>query len=244
MCAIGHYLEHEGLATVSIALVRPHVETVKPPRSLWVPFELGRPLGVPGDATFQHKVVRAALDLLESKDGPVVLADYAQDAPAIESQEGWACPVALKPPPDAPTGYEAAIIEEVASLRPWYDIARKKHGRSTVGTCGIDIADAAQFVASQLTDSPRPVYRDDLGLGDATKLAVDDIKAFYFEAAAAQPRASASATLNEWFWGETTAGKVFLSLKGVCAKSDEPVMKALGAFTLVPRSQRHRLPDS
>lgn len=243
MCAVGHFLEDEGLATVSITLVRPHVEAIKPPRSLWVPFELGRPLGVPGDAAFQHRVLRAALDLLLSDDGPVLLADYPEDAPEVEvDMEGWACPVALKPPPDAAGGYEAAIAEEIASLRTWHDQAVKTRGRTTVGVTGTDIVDVGRFLASQLSDAPQPSYREDLGLGDAIKLACDEIKAFYYEAATAQPGPSTSAALDEWFWGETTAGKVFLELKAVCLESDDPVMQALGSFTLVPRSQLKRLP--
>lgn len=230
------------MATVSITLVRPHVEAVRPPRSLWVPFELGRPLGVPNDPEFQHRVVRAALDLLVSNDGPVLLADYPEDAPASTPEaEGWACPVALKAPPDEAGGYEAAIAEEIASLRTWHDLALKNRGRSTVGSSGADIEQVARFAASYLGGAPKPSYRDDLGVGDAMKLACDDIKAFYYEAATAQPGPSTSKALDDWFWGETTAGKVFLELKGVCMESDDPIMKALGTFTLVPRSQLSRL---
>ncbi|MCG8562002.1 MAG: hypothetical protein MI824_19570 [Hyphomicrobiales bacterium] len=156
MCAVGHFLEDEGLATVGITLVRPHVEAIEPPRALWVPFELGRPLGVPDDPAFQHRVLRAALDLLVCDDGPVLLADYPEDAPAVEvDMEGWACPVALKPPPDESTGYEAAIAEEIASLRTWHDQAVKERGRSTVGVTDTDIVDVGRFLASQLGDAPR-----------------------------------------------------------------------------------------
>jgi hypothetical protein len=45
--ALGHYLEEEGIATVAISLIRPQTENTKPPRALWVPFELGRPFGPP-----------------------------------------------------------------------------------------------------------------------------------------------------------------------------------------------------
>jgi hypothetical protein len=38
--ALGHYLEEEGIATVAISLIRPQTENTKPPRALWVPFEL------------------------------------------------------------------------------------------------------------------------------------------------------------------------------------------------------------
>lgn len=81
MGALGHYLEEEGVATTQISLIREHTESIRPPRALWVPFELGRPLGRPGDAGFQLDVLRAALILLESPTGPV-LRDYPGEAPS------------------------------------------------------------------------------------------------------------------------------------------------------------------
>ena len=76
MSALGHYLEEEGLATVAISLIRPQTEKTKPPRALWVPFELGRPFGPPSDADFQQRVILAALGLLERTDGPVLIEDF------------------------------------------------------------------------------------------------------------------------------------------------------------------------
>ena len=64
MSALGHFLETAGIATTGISLVREHSARMAPPRALWVPFELGRPFGAPGDAAFQHRVLGAALALL------------------------------------------------------------------------------------------------------------------------------------------------------------------------------------
>lgn len=57
-------LESLGLTTTVIGLVRPHMEKSANPRGLFVPFPLGRPLGKPGDAAFQRRVLLAALGLL------------------------------------------------------------------------------------------------------------------------------------------------------------------------------------
>ena len=73
MSAIGHYLEAAGLPTVQVSLIREHTASMKSPRALWVPYELGRPLGVPGDAAFQKRVLRAALSLLDRTDGPLII---------------------------------------------------------------------------------------------------------------------------------------------------------------------------
>ena len=53
---------------------------MKPPRALWVPFELGRPLGVPNAPDFQQRVLLAALELIEADEGPI-LKDYTEEAP-------------------------------------------------------------------------------------------------------------------------------------------------------------------
>ncbi len=76
MGGLAHYLEEEGVATTQISLIREHTEIIKPPRALWVPFELGRPLGLPDDPALQTRVLVAALKLLEAERGPV-LEDFA-----------------------------------------------------------------------------------------------------------------------------------------------------------------------
>ena len=65
-----------------------------------MPFELGRPLGVLGDAAFQTRVLRAALQLLEALSGPV-LADFPDDAPtAADAATPLVCPVSFASPPE------------------------------------------------------------------------------------------------------------------------------------------------
>ncbi|MGB1538895.1 MAG: selenoprotein B, partial [Pseudomonadales bacterium] len=58
--------------TTGISLIRENTASMQPPRALWVSFPLGRPLGKPGDPAFQHRVISAALDLLNRNDGPVL----------------------------------------------------------------------------------------------------------------------------------------------------------------------------
>jgi hypothetical protein len=49
---MSHTLEAAGMATTQISLVREHTAAIRAPRALWVPFILGRPLGVPNDPAF------------------------------------------------------------------------------------------------------------------------------------------------------------------------------------------------
>lgn len=60
-------LERAGIATVAIQLLREVVERVRPPRALFVPFPHGYPLGAPGDPALQHRVLEAAVGMLEDQ---------------------------------------------------------------------------------------------------------------------------------------------------------------------------------
>ncbi len=68
-------LERAGLTTVSLSLLREVATVIKPPRTLFVPFPLGFPLGAPNDAALQQRVILAALALLARTDVPV-LAEF------------------------------------------------------------------------------------------------------------------------------------------------------------------------
>ena len=240
MCALAHYLEREGIATVAIALVHEHAEGIGNPRTLSVPFELGRPLGAPDNPEFQLRVLRAALALLDRPDGPV-LEEFPDPAPEPADYEGWACPVSLPRPEAAPDGkHERFVVDEVARLRPWWDLARERRGRTTVGASGYEIEDAARLVSRYAdgadpgdTDPARKLYR-------SLKLACDDLMAFYTEAATAQPGAAASQDLSDWFWGETAGGKALLAVRERAAGEEDRGMRLLGSLLILPRSQVHR----
>ena len=65
-------LEREGIATVSISLLREVTETLRPPRALFVPYPLGYPLGEPQNAALQHRIIASALALLARNDAPIL----------------------------------------------------------------------------------------------------------------------------------------------------------------------------
>ena len=70
-------LERSGISTVCIQLLREVAAQVRPPRSLFVPFRHGFPLGTANDPVQQCDVMRAALRLLEDESlQPPVLVDY------------------------------------------------------------------------------------------------------------------------------------------------------------------------
>jgi hypothetical protein len=223
---LGHYFEQDGLATTQISLVREHTEKIRPPRALWVPFEMGRPLGVPGDAAFQTRVLLAALGLLEAEAGPV-LADYPEDAPAAADLTGWTCPVHFPPPPaeGEPEPLLDALERERARLAPWYDLAVGTHGGTTVGSSGLEIEAIPAFITSFLGERPQENPRPEVPLYDQLVFACDDLRAYYLEAVTAQPGQASSAELTTWFWRETTAAEVLIALRSRCLESAEPEMR-------------------
>jgi len=227
--ALGHFLEREGIPTAGISLVREHTEIVRPPRALWVTFELGRPLGKPDDAPFQARVLRAQLDMLARTDGPL-LVDYPEEVEGEVDLSGWACPISLAPQPSD------TLDAEVARLATWYDRAVAARGRTTVGASGLDMPAAAALVTGALEGALPPAQ--------TLKLAVDDLRAFYLEAASAFPDPGTSKTRIAWFWDETLLAKALLRLQPKLAASDDKQHRLLASLTLIPATERHRLGGS
>ena len=206
--------------------MREHTEIVRPPRALWVTFDLGRPLGIPDDPPFQRRVVKAALDLLARTDGPV-LADYPEDVPEVTDFSGWACPINLAP------SQTDSLATEIDRLATWYDQSVARQGRTTVGVSGLDMPDAGALVNRALAG--------DLPEAQPLKEAIDDLRAYYLEAASAFPDPGTSATRKKWFWDETQLAKAILSLQPKLAQSTDPQHKILANLTLIPATERHRL---
>lgn len=232
MGALGHYLERQGIPTTSISLVREHTETVRPPRALWVTFELGRPLGVPDDAAFQRRVLKAAIELLARTDGPII-ADYPEEVPEAADLTGWACPINLPRAQVETSRSAAALAAEVQSLASWHDLAVRATGRTTVGVSGLDMPAAATLVAAALDGTFPPA--------NSLKQAIDDLKAYYLEAASAFPSPGRPTERKAWLWGETTLGRTLLALQPKLAATDDAGLKILANLTMIPATERHRL---
>ena len=76
MSLVAAELERQGITTVVLQLLRDVALRVGPPRALFLPFPHGYPLGAPDAPELQHRVLDAALNLLEdSSPGLPVLVD-------------------------------------------------------------------------------------------------------------------------------------------------------------------------
>jgi hypothetical protein len=180
---LSHFIEEGGVPTAGISLIRPHTEVIKPPRALWVPFELGRPLGPPGDAEFQKRVLMALLKLLEAPQGPV-LEDFPEDEPESDEVTVLACPVDFARDTDVSDNSDeflTAFRREITAMRPWYDTAVNQRQRTTVGVSGINLEDLGDFIYAFVKGELPPNPRNDIPLASTLKFAVEDLKGLVLE---------------------------------------------------------------
>ena len=239
-------MEQEGIPTTQISLVREHTEVIRPPRALWVPFMFGRPLGVPNDAGFQRRVLLATLQLFETPSGPV-LREFPEDAPdsaGDEEEDGAACPVNFSRPRPIGEGQHAlaqALAEEIAQLRPWHDLAVRRRGGGTSGLSGLTPEAAGAFIVAFLGTDVPPNHRPEGALGVSLKQACDDLRAFYEEAATAQPGQMSAAQLEHWYYFGTVAGQVLRELRRACLNSGDKSVRLFAELTLLPRGVVHRM---
>ena len=221
---IARVFEEAGLSTTSIALVKEHAARVKPPRALAVPFPYGSALGKANDPAFQHKVIAAALDLLQNNDAPV-LAEFP------ENGEG---PVSLLQASAVQADNAQSLsdpADELTSLREYYERwVHNQGGRTLVGLTGVPqrrfrgivryLQDYSQGNGAEAPDRPEgisePLY---------IRWCIDDLKAFYYEARMEQRPGAGEDDLHRWFWAETAMGNLVVELGKHMDSSEDPEVK-------------------
>jgi hypothetical protein len=236
--ALGHYLEEEGIATVAVVLIRPQAENTKPPRALWVPFELGRPFGPPNDPAFQRRVVLAALGMLVEDGGPVRIIDFPDDDPRARPDPAWQPPfmpaaIANGSAESLASRLEAEILLLQGAHRRWIE----QHGRSTVGLSGLAIGDCARYVADWLRGRPPANPRDGFSAPLILRFAVDDLKAYCLEAAGSGSAKSSSRQLTDWFWNETATGAALHLLREVLQAHEDERLRLIVSNFMVPAAR-------
>jgi hypothetical protein len=225
--------------TAGISLIRAHTEAIKPPRALWVPFELGRPLGTPNNIRFQSRVLLALLKLFEAPEGPL-LEDFPDIAPESGDEETvLACPVDFTQAAAETENTDhlrSAFHREITAMRPWYDMAVAKRKRTTVGVSGIELENLGDFIYTFIKGPQPKNPREDMAVAFTLKLAIEDLRSYYIEGVTVQPgqEGASSKMLKDWFWNETMAGKVLLEVVKACKKSPDKDMNIVGSHYIVP----------
>ena len=226
MGTLAHSFEAAGLATVTLSLVRPHIERLHPPRALHCEFPLGRPLGRPGDPAFQRRVLDAAFALLDRPAGPVL-----EDFPEVVEDDA-----------DTPLACPSAVVRllgpasrrEARALRPAWDRARAQLGRTQVGRA-VDADDIPEAVAAFVRISEGTPWNDAALPADPTAVAMD-IRSYYEEAALALAgHVPAARTAESWLFRSTATGVVLKAALATMASSDPPYERLL---YIVPMSQQ------
>ena len=244
MSALAHYLEDEGVPSVAISLIRLHTEKVRPPRALWVPFELGRPIGAPRNDTFQTRVITAALRLLETASGPVVVDDFPEDDPTAVDLPGWQPSFDLSPGTvdlgDRAT-LEQALRQEVLAIAPVHARFVAANRRTTMGLSGLAIEECAGLMADCLAGSAPAGLDPAISPAQALRWAIDDVKAYYLEAMSADGAMPSSRQMQAWFWDRTLAARAIIALRRQLLASDDKRSQAIGRMNLVPGAQVQRL---
>jgi hypothetical protein len=233
VCGLAHFLEDEGLSTVVVALVREHVVKMSPPRALWVPFELGRPFATPNDIELQHRVLKAALDLLDEPGPEPILEDFTEEASFRDDDLNWVFPGEL----DA----ESVIAEAKAVLPIWHK-AQSRFNKTSFGISGFPPEAAIEFIDRYLSPNPMPNPKGMAPVSRA-RFAIDDIKVFYFEAALANGGRPSSYQLNDWFWKQTLAGKMILDFQNATRLADDKNLRMI-AGSLVPAERTYEYLNS
>ena len=96
-------------------------------------------------------------------------------------------------------------------------------GRTTVGVSGLDMPAAGALLASALDGELPPAQ--------ALKEAIDDLRAYYLEAASAFPDPGTPKMRKAWLWDETLFGKALLTLQPKLAASTGSRPTASGNHT-------------
>jgi hypothetical protein len=223
VCVLARVFEEAGLTTLTIAMVREHAEKVKAPRVLFVPFPFGYALGKPNDPPLQHRVIGAAIALLQRAQGPALEDFPEEEAPAGLVQASGVQPRAAEAAQDP--------ANEVTTWRAFYERWLEDHnGRTAVGLCGIPQRrwrGVIRFLESysrgedvDLKERPAAVP-----VPQFIRYCVDDLKAFYYEARMAQRPAVSEPELHRWFWGETAVAQLIRAVAQRMTATDDPALK-------------------
>jgi hypothetical protein len=216
---LAHVFEAAGLATIVLSSIRDVAERIHPPRALHCEFPLGRPLGKPGDADFQHDVLARAFALLLESSGPV-LVDHPETIVSDESP--LACSIPPRFDPSLPPS-----VDEARGIRKAYDRVLAKRGVSSIGrVVSADEVPNALAVIHGIANGDD--WTQTSLSGPRLMQAVHDIRAYYEEAAlelVGGPGAAATPggrQTEAWFFEKTEAGKTVLAARQAVKASGVP----------------------
>ena len=205
MSTLAHVFEAAGMATVALGSIRKQIESAAPPRGLWCDFPLGRPLGVPGDPEFQHRVLAAAFALLDSP--APILAEFDESI-ADDGDEMLACPLPPRHDPDA-----HPAIDEARGLRAAYDRGVEKSGGRFAAGRVVAPDDIPAAIEAFIRIAEGTPWKE-AGIPGLPMRVSQDIRGYYETAALAMvDHAPAAWAGTRWFLDGTETGKVMMAAR-------------------------------
>ena len=213
------------MSTTGVVFVKEHAERTRPPRMLWVPYAFGNALGRPGDPLLQHQVMKAAFDLLDAEQGPV-LEEFEDDTVPEQLLQASGAERS-----EASKGLNPA--DELTALRPYYERwVEKNGGRTAVGISGVPqrrFRGIVRFLEAYSAgkDTDYDGRQESVGVPQFIRYCVDDLKAFYYEARMEQRPGAQDSEIHEWYWGETAMSGLIVKLAERMNESEDPAVKAI-----------------
>ncbi len=221
-----------------IALVPQHAEKVSPPRTLSVPYPLGRPLGKPQDADLQHEILTAALSLLTRSDGPI-FEDFDVDAEEVGPGEAaWVEPD-LSSIAQTEGGIVAQVKAEMALLQPSYE-RQLERGYTTVGTAGCSLSEAVDFVHEFAAGEKSVPAIESREVAGRLKCGIQPSGITMTMSVSEGGNMVTIKQLEDWYWGQTMAGRLVRAVKQNLLNDQNKILKLTASLLLVPGSQAYR----
>jgi hypothetical protein len=166
----------------------------------------------------------AALRLLERADGPVLIEDFPEDDPRARPDPGW------RPPP-LPMAGPTLNRSACGGDRCAPGLTRSLDG--SAGPHHVDMPEIGRYVSAWLSGTAPASPCDGYSAILALRFAVDDLKAYYLEAAACAG-APSSRQLGDWLWNDTAASAAVIALRALGLASDDGRLKAVLGNFMVP----------
>ena len=154
----------------------------------------------------------------------------------IDAQEGWSCPVNL-PNPVSTDNFTSGIMNEISLLQTWYDHSLKEmKGRKLDGLTSLNKDQIVKFLVDWTNDQNIKSRIEGESIIRALKLAADDLRHFYYQAAMGKPGIRSDLEMGDWFYGQTTAGLLFIEIRKIMMESDDEITRMAGRTNYVPNA--------
>jgi hypothetical protein len=176
--------------------------------------------------------------MLVEDGGPRRIVDFSDDDPRGRPDPAWRPPfMPAAVGNDLAESLASRLEEEILLLHRAHQRWMAQHGRSTIGLSGLAIAEAARYAADWLRGKAPPSPRDGFSAPLILRFAVDDLKAYGLEAAAAGPAKPSSRQLGDWLWNETATGAALYALRDLLLTQDDERLRLIVANFMVPAAR-------